>query len=237
MQSLQSVGPAVEPLGEGREAALRASATAYGVREGWRLQSCRVRAEIERQQTELDRRFRFADLMMGAGILPPVISETQDSVSLEETVMRIASRVYRIEQNARVVAVPPTWRDWLHLGLSADPCGAQPAELPALQQRPQTPREAAFFRAVLERSYESGLQQARQALVQNLARLEHSYAGMRRYFDLYARGMVSAPVIATATDIASRGDPNTLLVGNTVIRITAPVSFVDKPQKWRPLGE
>jgi hypothetical protein len=49
--------------------------------------------------------------------------------------------------------------------------------------------------------------------------------------------MVSAPVIATSTDVALRDDPNTLIVGNTVIRIMVPADFVEKTSNWRPLGE
>lgn len=221
-----------------RESILRESAAVYGAREGLRVQSCLIAAEIDGQRADLDRRFRFSDLMMGRGVLPPVISEARDSVSLEDTVMRVASRVYRLDENARIVDVPPTWRDWLFVGLAADACSAGVMDAPDQDQlRPQTPQEEAFFRGVLERSYAMGVQQARGVLEANLARLERTYFGMRRYFDLYARGMVSAPVIASSTDIVVRDDPNTLVVGNTVIRITVPVDFVEKSSTWKPLGE
>lgn len=221
-----------------RESILRESAAVYGAREGLRIQSCLIMAEIEKQRVDLDRRFRFGDLMIGRGILPPVISEARDSVSLEDTVMRVASRVYRLDENARVVDVPPTWRDWIFVGLTPDSCGSGPIDAPDQDQlKPQTPQEEAFFRGVLARSYDMGVQQAREVLEANLARLERTYFGMRRYFDLYARGMVSAPMIAASTDVVVRDDPNTLVVGNTVIRITVPVDFVEKSDKWKPLGE
>lgn len=221
-----------------RESILRESAAVYGAREGLRAQSCLIAAEIEKQRADLDRRFRFADLMIGRGVLPPVISEARDSVALEDTVMRVASRVYRLDENARIVDVPPTWRDWLYVGLSGDRCGGGPLDAPSEEQlRPQNAQEEAFYRRTLERSYNMGVQQARDVLESNLARLERTYFGMRRYFDLYARGMVSAPVIAASTDILVRDDPNTLIVGNTVIRITVPVDFVEKSNTWKPLGK
>lgn len=221
-----------------RESILRESASVYGAREGLRSQSCRIRLEIEKQSAGLDRRFRFGDLLMGKGILPPVISEARDSVSLEDTVMRVAARVYRIDENARVVDVPPTWRDWLFVGLPSEECDGTPKDAPTQDQlRPQGSVEEAFFRKVLERSYAMGVQQARDILASNLARLERTYFGMRRYYDLYARNMVSAPVIASSTDIVMKDDPNTLVVGNTVIRITVPVGFVEKSEKWVPLGQ
>jgi len=220
-----------------RESILRESATVFGAREGLRFQSCLIHVEIERKRADLDQKFRFGDLMMGKGVLPPVISEARDSVALEDTVMRVASRVYRIDEGARIIDVPPTWRDWLLVGLTADDCAVAIKDAPSQDQlRPQNSQEEAFFRSVLERSYNMGRQQARDVLASNLARLERTYFGMRRYFDLFARGMVSAPVIAASTDILVRDDPNTLIVGNTVIRITIPVDFVEKSDKWKPLG-
>lgn len=238
MRSMRS-GPAqTAEISVVREAALRESATVYGAREGLRVQSCAIRAEIERKTVELDKRYRFGELMMGRGILPPVISEARDSVALDATVMRVASFVFHLDENARVVDVPPTWRDWLYVGLSFDACGATPVDVPGHEQlKPQNAAEEAFFRDVLTRSYEMGVQQAKDVLAANLARLERTYLGMRRYYRLYAQGMVSAPVIATSTDVVNREDPNTLIVGNTVIRITVPVDFVERSELWRPLGE
>jgi defect in organelle trafficking protein DotC len=238
MSSVKTTAGDAQGISIVRETALRESAAVYGAREGLREKSCLIRVEIERQRESLDKRFRFADLTMGSGVLPPVISEARDSVSLENTVMRVASRVYHLDENARIVDIAPTWRDWLFVGLSGDSCTTSTTDAPThAQLKPQTPQEEAFYRSVLTRSYAMGTQQAKDVLADNVARLERSYQGMRRYFDLYQRGMVSAPVISSSTDILSREDPNTLVVGNTVIRIMVPVDFVEKHDKWKPLSK
>lgn len=220
-----------------RETALRETAVTLGARQGLQDRTCVIRREIDAQRASLDKRFRFADLMMGRGVLPPVISEARDSVALDDAVMRVASRVYHLDEPARIVDIPPTWRDWLLVGLPADNCGAVVADVSGLgaQLRPQNSAEEAFFRSVLNDSYRAGVQQAKQAFADNLARLERSYHGMRRYFELYQRGMVSAPQIVSSTDVVKRDDPNTLVVGNTVIRITVPADFVENTEQWKPL--
>src|SRR3546814_9543604 len=53
----------------------------------------------------------------------------------------------------------------------------------------------------------------------NLARLEEIYNGMRIFFDLYQRKMVSAPYIASSQEIVTQDDPNTMIVGDTTFRI------------------
>lgn len=221
-----------------REAALRDGALTIGARQGLLDKTCAIRREIEAQRVALDKRFRFADLMMGRGVLPPVISEARDSVALDATVMRVASRVYHLDEPARVVDIPPTWRDWLLVGLPADGCGEVVQEAASLgsQLRPKNAAEESYFRAAMSSSYEAGVKQAKDIFEDNLARLERSYHGMRRYFELFQRGMVSAPIIVTSTDVVRRDDPNTLVVGNTVIRITVPVDFVEKVDEWKPLA-
>ncbi|MEJ8837665.1 type IV secretory system conjugative DNA transfer family protein [Ramlibacter sp. AN1133] len=233
-----------QPAGEGeklsvvRESALREAAVTLGARQGLLDKTCNIRREVQVQRAALDKRFRFSDLMMGRGVLPPVISEARDSVALDAAVMRVASRVYHLDEPARIVDVPPTWRDWLMVGLPPDQCGSVVNEALGLntQLRPQNAAEEAFFRGLLSTSYQAGVQQAKTAFEDNLARLERAYHGMRRYFELYQRGMVSAPAIVSATDVVRRDDPNTLVVGNTLIRITVPVDFVEDAEKWKPLA-
>ena len=88
----------------------------------------------------------------------------------------------------------------------------------------------------MRRGYDEGRKQAMDVFNLNLARLDRTYDGMRRFYDLYKQGRVTAPVIASATSIIDREDPNTVVVGNTVFRITAPTTFVTDTDKWKPLG-
>lgn len=238
MQSIKGGGQQTPALSIVRETALREAATMFGARQGLVERACSMRREIEGQRAALDKRFRFSDLMMGAGVLPPVISEARDSVALDATVMRVASRVYHLDEPARIVDVAPTWRDWLLVGLPTADCKFDLPDASGIsgQLRPQNAAEESFFRGVLASSYAAGSVQAKAILEDNLARLERTYHGMRRYFELYQRGMVSAPVIVSSTDVVKRDDPNTLIVGNTVIRITVPVDFVERTDAWRPLS-
>lgn len=228
------------PISAVREAALREAAETVGARRGLRDKSCAIAAEIERTKPALEKRYRFSDLMMGKGVMPPVITEARDSVALDATVMRVASRVYRLDEPARVVDIAPTWRDWLYVGLSVTECDRAPGDSMAdvsTQLRPRDQVENDYFRSALTRAYVAGQRQGAEVFRYNLARLERSYVGMRRFFELHARGMVSAPVIVASTDVVRRDDPNTLIVGNTVIRVTVPSDFIEEPGQWKPLAQ
>lgn len=220
-----------------RELTLREVALTVGAQAGLKDRSCEIEKIIAAQTDDLDARFRFNALMMGAGMLPPVISEAKDTVAIERSVMRIATLAYTLDEPATLVDVPPTWRNWLYLGLDVSQCG-RPSEIPAMseQMRPRDDVERRFVKAELEKAYAAGRAQAQTVFEANLARLERTYRGMRRYFELYERGMVSAPEILASTDVVSMDDPNVMVVGNTVIRITSQAAFVSKTEKWKPLA-
>lgn len=235
MQSVRAAPANDFGLSHVRKDALREAAMQVGAQQGMIEQSCVIDGELRAQEANFDRKYRFNELMMGPGILPPVISEVRNSVSLDDTVMRVASRVYTLDEPARVVDMAPTWRDWIYVGLSAEDCNARVVDSLASSVRPRNGNEEAYFRQVLEQSYPAGREQAKEILSENLSRLERSYMGMRMYYELFARGLVSAPQIAKATEAVDMSDPNTLVLGNTIIRINLPSTFQGDMAKWKSL--
>lgn len=217
-----------------REAALRDTALVLGVQWGLGDRSRELVALMESKAVELDQRFGFGRLFLGAGFLPPVINEARDAMAIDGQVLRIAKRIYRVAEPPRPVATAPTWRDWLYMGLDAELRPRAPEHIALL---PRDELEATFWRGALALGYAEGRKQAQEAFDINLARLRATHEGMERYYDLFKRGVVSAPVIAQADSIADRSDPNTFIIGNTVIRVTIPMEFVADPNKWVPLAQ
>jgi defect in organelle trafficking protein DotC len=226
------IGPQ-QVLSPVREAALRETAQMLGVQAGLGEESRRIVASIQSRAAQLDERFRFNELLIGAGVLPPVISEAQDAFAVDGPVMRVAQRIYRIDEPARFVSTAPSWRSWLLVGLAPD-LRPSPAVAPSLLPRDE--QEVTFWRQILEEGYAAGVAQARSILELNLSRMERAYSGMRRFFDLHARGMVSKPQVIAADSVIDREDPNTVVVGSTVFRIVKPSDFVEQFQQWKPLG-
>ncbi|QYY33644.1 type IV secretory system conjugative DNA transfer family protein (plasmid) [Cupriavidus pinatubonensis] len=216
-----------------RTAALRATAQAVGTQTGMIERAQEIGRVIDRRQADLDRNFRFGDLVMGQGVLPPVIIKTENARTTTKNAMRVAGAVYKISEPARFQSGSPSWRDWLLMGLpTAD-------EMPALptneQLLPRDNEERKFWDQQVKAAYEDGRRQAQEIFDNNLANLKQVYIGMRTFYDLYQRGMVSLPEIARTQDIVNRDDPNTIVVGDTLFRITVNSDFVTKPDRWVPL--
>ena len=214
-----------------RESVLKDLALIIGAQAGLSDRSREILAVLDKRQKELDKRFQFNRLVLGQNVLPPSISESRDVVALEASAMRVAGVVYRIDEPARFALPTPTWRDWLYLGLDINP--PQPQQID-VQVLPQTPQEQAYWERMVRQGYEAGREQAQASFDANLNLLERSYSGMRRFYELVQRGMVTPPVIASATEIMQREDPHTVSVGNTIFRITAGADFA-QPVAWTPL--
>lgn len=214
-----------------RETILQETALILGARAGLGDRSREIFSMLDARGSSLDKRFMFSSLVIDNNVLPPVISESKDVVALEAAAMRVAGMVYRIDEPARFALPTPTWRNWLYLGLDSSPLDVKTINS---QNLPQNAEEQAFWERQVRQGYEAGRAQAQAAFDANLALLERTHEGMRRYFDLWKRRMVTAPTIATASELVQREDPSTIAVGTTVFRITAPTDFTT-PSGWVPL--
>lgn len=224
---------ATPPINQVRKAALDGAAITIGTQTGMIERANEIGRIIARRADELDQTFRFGDLVIGQGVLPPVIVETQNAVSVNDNSMRLAGAVYRLDQPARFFAGAPSWRDWLLLGL---PVGQELPEIPQNEQLlPKDEKERQYWRHQVKLAYENGRAQADEIFRNNMGQLVKTYNGMRTFYDLYERKMVSAPYIASAQEVVTQDDPNMMVVGDTTFRITLPSQLNTDAKQWKPL--
>lgn len=225
------VAPRISPV---REAILRPTAQALGTQTGMIEAANEILQVVNDMGGTMDRTFRFGDLVMGQGVLPPVVVASHNSASIGEgaKMMRVAGSVYKIEEPARFFTGAPSWRDWLLMGLLAQSDAPQLPDNPQLL--PQDDKERAYWQEVVQKSYVQGREQAARIFEENLAGLERTYLGMRTFYELHGRGLVSLPRLATTQDVVNQTDANTIVVGDTVFRITVPSSFNTDTKNWRP---
>lgn len=219
------------PLGisEVRAAALKQLGVGLGMRAGLADESRMILAEIEKEKTILDTKFNFGSLTFQSGALPPVIEEAQDVIAITEYSMRVQGRVYRIVTPATFGQ--NNWRNYLYLGLTDSD-----DQIVGDGQRnilPKDDTEKTYWESIVRAAHAEGRKQSRTIFELNLARLERDFNGMRLFYTLYGRGLVSAPKFAAATDSVSRPDPNTIIIGDSVFRITAQPEFNGNGADWK----
>lgn len=216
-------------ISEVRAAALKQLGVGLGMRAGLADESRVITAEIEKEKGVLDTKFNFGSLTFPSGALPPVIEEAQDVIAITEYSMRVQGRVYRIV--APATFGQNNWRNYLYLGLTdSDDQLVGDAQRSIL---PKDDTEKAYWESIVRSAYEEGRKQSRKIFELNLARLERDFNGMRLFYTLYGRGLVSAPKFAAATDSVSRPDPNTIVIGDSVFRISSQPEFNGNGADWK----
>lgn len=216
-------------ISEVRAAALKQLGVGLGMRAGLADESRVIVAEIEKEKTILDTKFNFGSLTFSSGALPPVVEEARDVIAITEYSMRVQGRMYRIVSPASYTQ--NNWRNYLYLGLTDND-----DQIVGDAQRnilPKDDTEKAYWESIVRAAHAEGRQQSRKIFELNLARLERDFNGMRLFYTLYGRGLVSAPKFAAATDNVSRPDANTIIIGDSVFRITAQPEFNGNGADWK----
>ncbi|QHM90038.1 type IV secretory system conjugative DNA transfer family protein [Acetobacter pasteurianus] len=202
--------------------AMRDAAISYGSRVGHAWGSQQVNAMLDSKAGDLSVIFDFNRLIVvqpgGVAILPPVISESQDTFEQSDAgaSVRVADRYYRILSPARLGKTAPTWASYLrqHVPQKA------PA-LPSEELLPKNDSERSLWKAYVHQGWDEGQHLAFMNYKRSLARLERDYKGMVRYKLLLEENKVSAPNVATG-DLGVTGTGMDMRENDRTYRITAP---------------
>ena len=191
----------------------------------WRAKH--INMSLEQQSQMLDQVFNFQQILLKDNVLPPVLSQSSDSLNLADNdTIRLADHSYTILQPAKFVTSPPTWRDYLWMSFKKP-------KAPASNLLPRNTLEANYWNYYFKQGWKQGLIQANNIFAQNLNRLKRDYEGMILYRKLLSMHVVSAPYVSKA-DLGITGDSKHMRIGDRVLRITSH-SQLETPNHWTPV--
>lgn len=213
-------------IGAIRAQALRETALSIGARGGLAERAQFINGTLINYEPLLDRIFRFSGIILDDNILPPVLTEARNTLTLNGTdAIRIADRNYKIISQARFITASPTWREYLWMSYDMP-------ELPDRSLLPRTKPERIIWERDLEEGWRAGLQQADLIFLENINRLVRDFKGMILYRNLLAQNMVSQPFVA-AMDMGITGDGENMTVNDRVLRITAFPQLQADANTWK----
>lgn len=223
MEKADSAGT-INPL---RLEGLRQAALTVGAQGALAKRSEEINALLKRQAPNLDQIFNFNSMMLGHNVLPPVLTEGDNTLNLQDpSTIRIADRTYSIVSQAHFVTVPPTWRDYLRMNYKKP-------DVPDKTLLPKNDAEVIEWKKYVQQGWEEGLRQANNIFSDNLSRLQRDYTGMALYRALYNQKMISAPFVARA-DLGITGGGDNLTINDAVLRITALPQLNSEAKTWTP---
>lgn len=223
----QPVSPETAGVNSIRFNAIRETALTYGAQAGLARRTFENLQRLERQGQNLDVIYNFQAMMVEGNVLPPVLTETTDVYDQSnDEMLRVVGKVFRIEQQARFVYVPPSWRSYLMVGYDFD-------NNVVAAVSPQTDEEKALWKKGVEEGFALGIAQADGILKDNFTRLQRDFLGMVKYHQMLESGMVTKPYVASLQKGVVRAEDGSMHVGEVFLRITASPDFVTEPGKWK----
>ena len=217
--------------------ALEDVATRIGAQKGLYDSYKLFKEHLEKNEDLYDQIFDFRRLMTlarsdqaEAYLLPAVVSEVNDEVSLENQgkSLTLAGKIYEILEEERLVTAPPTWWDYLYVEPN------MPTIFPPAQLLPQNDSERELWRRWVDEGYQAGLNHADFELNKRVDRLKRDYTGMQRYIRLLEVNMIDEPVV-TSRDIMVKGDVNRTTLRETHYKITSATTLNQDVENWKPL--
>ena len=214
---------AVNPI---RVQALRDTALSVGARGGLSFRTTNNLQLFNKYEKYLDRIFNFYALLVEESVLPPVLVEARQALSLAgPDIIRIADRNYKIINQAKFVTSPPNWREYLWKTFE------QP-ELPDKSLLPKNSAEQIIWEKYIDQGWEEGIKQADAILKENLNTLTRDFKGMLLYRKLLAQEMITPPFVSSI-ELGITGDRNNLTVNDRILKITAFPSLQTDGSKWK----
>ena len=211
-----------------RMKALYDTAFKVGVTSGMAWQIENINSVVKSMSRDLDLIYDFNALMIGQRTVPAVITEARDVYNQDgDYAVRLSGGVYKIDRQARFSSVSPSWREYLSFSKGR---AADVDELLAAK----SDEDRALWRDVVKKGWDQGVEQANIMLTQGMDRLNRDYTGMIRFHRFVIEGKVSLPVIASE-DVALTQSGSTLVVDETLLRLTTLPEFNSKIGSWNAI--
>ena len=235
-QTLPTLGQAEHPSAPGdparkrvlRQAAQKKAALSWGAQTGYAKRTARRNGWLRKESLLLDRVFTFRPFLSSdAHVLLPSVDVGRRAFKLESTTSSDSTQVaYRIHEPARVVSVPPTFRDYLILSPGT------PKKVNSLLL-PKNSKEKKLWKKWTDRGWKTGERLSDQAFRIGMRRLVRALEGRLRFYELALAGQIDRPTWARSPAATLRTG-EVLEIGDTVLRITRPARFTSS-EKWNPL--
>ncbi len=215
-----------------RKEAQKEAALSYGARGGLSKRIYEIRQDLKKQARVMDKIYDFKRLLIKApsGLLiePPTISEGENNliISADGQEAAVASRIFNINDPARIVTSPRNWRSYLEREWEEVP---PPPDI----LLPQNAEERRNWRRWVKKGWKEGYQQAEEIFQTDIDRLQADFTGMVRYRILLAQGMVSQPY-ALSEDFGITGGGSEMRVGDRAVTITGPSQLKPGAEQWQP---
>ena len=183
---------------------------------------------LEKVEPKLNVTFSFSGFIKDGRLLVPAIVEAPNQFVMdsEKAEARVIRNAYTIEEEARIISVVPTWRNYLWQEYRYP-------EKPHPSVLPRTEAEAMVWEESVKKGWSAGVHQADAIYQDRLAQLTKAVEGRSLYKTLESQRMIEpAALQVVSNNVTFNG--RTLNVGEVIYAVGAPANYT-APENWKPV--
>ena len=208
--------------------AIRQEALRVGAQSGLAHRYSMVMQYLNKNESKLNVTFSFSGFVKNGRLLVPAIVEANNQFVMdgEKGEARVVRNAFTIEEEAKIISVVPTWRDYLWQEY------LQP-EMPHRTLLPRNEVEATSWKEAVDEGWKAGVNQGDQIFQDRLASLTKAVEGRHLYVTLEAKKMISpAALNVVANRVTFNG--RTMNVGEVIYTIGNAASYTSS-KDWNPV--
>lgn len=201
-------------------------AKSIAIRAGIKARISTINEVIETNSRNLDAIYDFDALMIEGKVSPPVISEATNLYNQkDDTQINRASRMFKIERQARFSSTATNWREYLAFPVEAS--AFERYAYIAGEMKPKDDIELKAWQDATVEGWNLGVRQADIILEQSMARLNRDYIGQVRFHQFVMQGKLTMPVI-NQYNLYDKNDGMTMVVDEDMLKISLLPTFKDQ---------
>jgi len=211
-----------------RYKAIRQEGLRVGAQSGLAYRYGLIMQYLHKVEPKLNVTYSFNGFIKDGRLLVPAVVEVRNKFQLdpEKGEARVVRNAVTVEEEARIVSVVPTWRDYLWQEYSMP-------EMPHPSLLPRTDAESLAWSQAVDQGWKAGVSQADEIYSDRLAQLTKAVEGRHTYITLENKKMFSpASLRVVANKVTFNG--RTMNVGETIYTVGNEAGYT--PAKdWAPV--
>ncbi|OES23864.1 type IV secretory system conjugative DNA transfer family protein [Alteromonas macleodii] len=201
----------------------------WGIKEGQYHYQIQYSKELEKYDSKLSQFANFSQFIVDGRLLLPKVSLAERLFEkVANTKVREVGFSITIEQPAKLVSAPPTWRDYLNFHID------KPLK-PSAVFLPRSPQEDLVFNYEFKRGWELGRSQAEVILEEGFSRLIVDLENHYNFIESEISNVLRMPTIRTTEmGVVVSADGRTLYGDDVIFTIDQKTTFKSL-ENWTPI--
>jgi len=204
-------------------------AYSWGIQEGTYFRIHEIQSLLEQNSFTLNKTVSTGKFLVdGQMLMPTVLEAERIYIKNHDREAQSVNMSYTIDKPPRIVAQPPSWRDYLKRSISKP-------ERPIRAAHPKNNEEILVWDREFKRGFSRGIEQANTIYSADLIKMRNEITGFYRFRFLLAQNIVTLPKMSKdKVSVMLLDSGKTINLNNVKYSITLDSTF-NKVNEWKPV--